>query len=54
MYAAALGQPEARIFWALKALLNFNVYVADATNAFAEAPRPSTSLYITIVRQYRQ
>ena len=52
-YAAALEQPGARTFWALTALHNYNVYGADATNAFAEAPPPSTPLYVTIDRQYR-
>ena len=53
-YAAALEQPGARTFWALTALHNYNVYGADATNAFAEAPPPSAPLYVTIDRQYRE
>ena len=43
-YAAALEQPGARMFWALTALHNYTVYGADATNAFAEAPPPRSTV----------
>ena len=47
-YAAALKQSGAHLFWSLVALNNLLVYSADATNAFAEAPAPEASLYVTI------
>ena len=54
IYTAALKQPGIRILWALTALHNYNTYGADAKNAFADAPPPAATFYVTIDWQYRE
>ena len=48
-YAGSLEQTAARIFWAAVALKSLIAIGADASNAFAEAPAPCS----TIVRSIR-
>lgn len=52
-YAACLEQSGARMFWAISALKNRQVYGADASNAFAEAPPPKAPLYLKVDQAYR-
>ena len=49
-FAAALDQSGACTFWPIPALHNYTAFGAEATNAFAEAPPPTTPLYVTIDR----
>ncbi len=52
-YAACLEQSGARMFWAISALKNRQVYGADASNAFAEAPPPKAPLCLKVDQAYR-
>ena len=52
-YAACLEQSGFRIFWAICALRNKQVFGSDAANAFAEAPPPKCPLYLKVDAAFR-
>jgi hypothetical protein len=52
-YAGSLEQTGSRIFYATCAILNYLIYCADVSNAFAEAPPPKAPLYMRPDQQFR-
>ena len=52
-YAACLDQSANRLFWSFVAIKCKQVFGADAQNAFAEAPPPTTPLYLKIDDAFR-
>jgi hypothetical protein len=53
-YSSCVEQPVQRLFFALAALLNYNVYGGDATDAFAHSPPPDTPTFVHIDDAYAE
>ena len=48
-----MEQAACRLFWAIEAIKNKQVFGSDAVNAFAEAPPPKSPLFLKIDAAYK-
>jgi hypothetical protein len=53
-YSSCVEQPVQRMFFALAAQMNYKVYGADATDAYAHSPPPETPTFVSIDDAYAE